>query len=75
MQRWQFVLKKAVPSEVAAGLTNLVRESTDNNPLANRPGGSRARFTGGQNQNIGPDGQALTAGEDERPLEHAQGRE
>ena len=57
MQTYRFALKKAVPSEVAGVLNNLFRESTNNNPLATGPTAFAAGFTGGQNQDIGPDGQ------------------
>jgi hypothetical protein len=57
MQTYRFALKKALPSDVANVLNNLFREYTNNNPLATGPNGFTAGFTGGQNQNIGPDGQ------------------
>jgi hypothetical protein len=57
MQAYRFALKKAVPSDVAAVLTTLFRESTNNNPSATGSNPFAAGFTGGQNQNIGPDGQ------------------
>jgi hypothetical protein len=57
MQTYRFTLKKAVPSEVATVLTTLFRESTNNNPSATGRNAFEAGFTGGQNHNIGADGQ------------------
>jgi general secretion pathway protein D len=67
MKTWPPIkLKYAIASEVAATLQNVYREQTNNNPTSP----FAVRVTGGQNLNVGPDGQprpvALSIATDDR---------